>query len=145
MTTDGLSASSPGDDPTPPSADHSTPPAEMLALPESLRTFGARPPAVLDHRERYSYLAAYDIRDDRRLQKIHKRLLDWGAPVQKSIFECLLTGSAVELMWKAILEIIDIHVDWVVLYRLSRPFHEAVRHVGVYDPGHIHSDTIIFI
>lgn len=115
------------------------------ALPESLRTFGERPRQIFDHRERHTYLVGYDIRESSRLQRLHKRLKDWGAPVQYSVFECLLTGRHVEDMWAMIEATIDDRVDWVVLYRLSRPYNEAVRHIGTYDPGHIDSDTIIFI
>lgn len=115
------------------------------ALPDVLTTFNDQPTPVLDHVDRYKYLIAYDIRDARRLNRTHKTLKGWGMPVQYSIFELLLTGTEVERMWVAVREEIDESEDWVVLYRLTKPFNEAVRHIGVYDPGHLDTDTIIFI
>ncbi|TVR12856.1 MAG: CRISPR-associated endonuclease Cas2 [Planctomycetota bacterium] len=129
----------------PPEIDHHLPDHQGQKLPSDLKTFPDRPHIVFDHSTRHTYLVAYDIRESRRLQQIHKRLKDWGEPVQYSVFECLLTGSEVEGMWSMVEETIDPRVDWVVLYRLSRPYNEAVRNIGVYDPLHIHADTIIFI
>jgi CRISPR-associated protein Cas2 len=114
-----------------------------VPLPAELATFPAPPRLV--HADRYKYLVAYDVRDARRLARIHKRLKDWGRPVQYSIFECLLAGTEVEGMWSMVADTIDQEVDWVVLYRLSRPYDEAVRHIGVYDPDLPSSDLIIFV
>lgn len=114
-------------------------------LPEDLKTFPDQPRIVFDHSIRHVYLLAYDIRESKRLQAIHKNMRDWGEPVQYSVFECLLTGPQVEAMWQMVEETIDVAVDWVVLYRLSRPYNEAVRNIGVYDPLHMDTDTIIFI
>lgn len=117
--------------------------AEGRSVPEHLATFPA--PQRLTHVERHKYLVAYDIRDHRRLAHLHKRLKDWGRPVQYSVFEALLSGPETEGMWKMICEIIDVSEDWVILYRLSRPFDEAVRHIGRYDPDLPASDLIVFI
>lgn len=114
-------------------------------LPAELRTFATAPTAPLDHTDRYKYLLAYDVRDPRRLARTHKTMKDWGLPVQYSVFELLLTGAEVETMWDQVGAEIDPTVDWVVLYRLTRPFNQAVRNIGVYDPGHLDTDTIIFI
>ncbi|TVR48545.1 MAG: CRISPR-associated endonuclease Cas2 [Planctomycetota bacterium] len=120
-------------------------PAHEQHLPPDLRTFPARPHIVFDHSTRHTYLVAYDVREAGRLRAIHKNLKDWGEPVQYSVFECFLTGPEVEHMWAMVEETIDCEVDWVILYRLSRPYNEAVRNIGVYDPLHIDADTIIFI
>lgn len=121
----------------------SVPEPTLAGLPAELATFP--PPARLTHEERHRYLVAYDVRDPRRLARIHLRLKDWGRPVQFSVFETLLTGSETERMWAMVADTIDPLVDWVVLYRLSRPFDEAVRHIGAYDPDLPASDLIIFI
>lgn len=118
---------------------------QTTRLPEALKTFHPRPETVFDHSNRHTYLLAYDIRESRRLQRIHKQMKDWGEPVQYSVFECFLTGAQLEAMWSMVEETIDVRVDWVVLYRLSRPYNEAVRNIGVYDPLHMDADTIIFI
>ena len=129
----------------PPEIDHQLPPITMHKLPKDLQTFPDRPQIVFDHSSRHTYLVAYDIRESSRLRHIHKNLKDWGEPVQYSVFECFLTGSEVESMWAMVEETIDCSVDWVILYRLSRPYNEAVRNIGVYDPLHVDADTIIFI
>lgn len=40
---------------------------------------------------RRRYLVAYDIRDQRRLRRVHEVMLGWGYPVQYSVFVCDLT------------------------------------------------------
>lgn len=36
--------------------------------------------------ERHWYLVIYDVRDDRRLRKVHRLCVAWGHPVQLSMF-----------------------------------------------------------
>ena len=36
-------------------------------------------------------LVVYDISNDRRRTRLHNLLLDFGTPVQYSVFECLLS------------------------------------------------------
>jgi CRISPR-associated protein Cas2 len=36
--------------------------------------------------QRHWYLLIYDVRDDKRLRKVHKLCLAWGHPVQLSVF-----------------------------------------------------------
>lgn len=43
-------------------------------------------------------LVAYDISDDKRRTKLHNALLNYGTPVQYSVFECRVT----EAQWKAL-------------------------------------------
>lgn len=121
----------------------SEPDPPSVALPPELATFPV--PPRLTHDERHKYLVTYDVRDPRRLAALHKRLKDWGRPVQYSVFEALLTGTEAERMWDMVATTIDIAVDWVALYRLSRPYDEAIRHIGVYDPDLPASDLVIFI
>ena len=45
---------------------------------------------------RHSYLVAYDIRDSKRLRKIHKTVLAYGYALQYSVFWCSL--DSVELI-----------------------------------------------
>ena len=117
--------------------------SEPTVLPIELATFGT--PTRLTHDDRHKYLVTYDVRDPKRLTKLHKKLKDWGTPVQFSVFEAMLTGPEVERMWLMVTATIDDKLDWVALYRLSRPFDEAVRHIGAYDPNLPANDLIIFI
>lgn len=47
-------------------------------------------------------VAAYDISDDRRRARLHKRLKKFGLAVQYSVFECLLTTEQFKEMQKAV-------------------------------------------
>jgi CRISPR-associated protein Cas2 len=40
---------------------------------------------------RSTYLVCYDIRDDKRLRKVHRAMRDFGDHLQYSIFECQFT------------------------------------------------------
>jgi CRISPR-associated protein Cas2 len=44
------------------------------------------------------YLVAYDIRDDRRLQRAAKRLKGYGSRIQYSVFGCRLSDRQLEKM-----------------------------------------------
>jgi len=63
-------------------------------------------------------LVVYDIPDDRRRTKLHDRLLDFGSPVQYSVFECLVSGDELKKMQKMILKTISKRRDHVRIYHL---------------------------
>lgn len=63
-------------------------------------------------------LVVYDISNDRRRTKLHNLLLDYGTPVQYSVFECLLDERKVALMKKSVLRVIRKRVDNVRFYHL---------------------------
>ncbi len=63
-------------------------------------------------------LVVYDIPDDKRRTKLHKRLLDFGTPVQYSVFECPVGAAELKKMQKAILRIISKRADHVRIYFL---------------------------
>ncbi len=48
--------------------------------------------------QKHWYLVAYDIRDDRRLQRAAKRLMGYGSRIQYSIFRCRLSDRQLEKM-----------------------------------------------
>lgn len=66
------------------------------------------------------YLIGYDITDPKRLQKIHRRMLDYATPIQYSIF--LLEGGAKELKacLNDILEILNKKQDDLRVYPLQK-------------------------
>ena len=156
--TDSSPGSSPNPEPgftgqgeSPPTWPATTASADPLSagfgLPPDLATF---PDPVPDHVDgdpsgRIKYLVGYDIRESTRLQRLHRQLKDYGRPIQYSVFECLLGHSELDRMWKMIEDVIDQSVDWVVLFRLHRPFDEAIRHIGHYDPQLFDTDDIVFI
>ncbi len=63
-------------------------------------------------------LIVYDISDDKRRTKLHDLLLDYGTPVQYSVFECLLEARDEEKMVKSIRKIIRPRKDAVRYYYL---------------------------
>ena len=63
-------------------------------------------------------LVVYDIPDDRRRTKLHDRLLDFGSPVQYSVFECLVDRDELKKMQKMIQKTISKRRDHVRIYFL---------------------------
>ncbi len=69
-----------------------------------------------------NYLFCYDIRDDRRLQRVYNRMKSWGLHLQYSVFFCSLTGQELQRLTDEIGEIIDPHMDDIRIYPLpARP------------------------
>jgi CRISPR-associated protein Cas2 len=60
----------------------------------------------------------YDISNDRRRTRLHKALLDFGTPVQYSVFECWLTPDAVQRLQARVDKIIKPQKDHVRYYFL---------------------------
>ena len=63
-------------------------------------------------------LVTYDISDDRRRTKLHNALLNFGTPVQYSVFECLVDEAAEKKMRAAVKRIIRPKLDNVRYYFL---------------------------
>lgn len=63
-------------------------------------------------------LVVYDISSDKRRTKLHDLLLDYGTPVQYSVFECLLDAKSEQKMWKAVRRVIRPRTDAVRVYTL---------------------------
>ncbi len=68
--------------------------------------------------EKHFYVVVYDISDDKRRTRLHKRLQDFGSPVQYSVFECLIDDAGLERMKKMILRTIKQRQDQVRIYFL---------------------------
>ncbi len=63
-------------------------------------------------------LVTYDISDDKRRTKLHNALLNYGTPVQYSVFECTLDEAREKAMRQAIKKIIRPKLDSVRFYYL---------------------------
>ena len=63
-------------------------------------------------------VVAYDIPDDRRRTRLHDLLLEYGTPVQYSLFECLLEEKELEQMKKRVRRLIKPRLDRVRYYHL---------------------------
>jgi CRISPR-associated protein Cas2 len=68
--------------------------------------------------EKQFILVVYDISNDRRRTKLHNVLLDYGSPVQYSVFECALAQKEIEEMCKAVKRVIHPQKDQVRYYFL---------------------------
>ena len=64
------------------------------------------------------YLAVYDIADPRRLRRIARTMQEFGIRVQKSVFECHLTGSQFKKLQQKAISLMDLNEDGVRLYPL---------------------------
>ena len=73
------------------------------------------------------FLIVYDISNDRRRTKLHNVLLDFGTPVQYSVFECLLEPDQTEKMRRAIARTVRPKKDRVRVYPLCATCLEQVR------------------
>lgn len=67
---------------------------------------------------RHLYLAAYDVREDRRLREALIVLKDYSTGGQKSVFECFLTAGERRQLLRRIASVIE-PVDRFLLIRLD--------------------------
>jgi CRISPR-associated protein Cas2 len=72
----------------------------------------------------------YDISDDKRRTKLHNALLDYGTPVQYSVFECLLDEAGEKKMRKAMKRVIRVRKDHVRFYYLCGACLKKVETTG---------------
>jgi CRISPR-associated protein Cas2 len=72
-------------------------------------------------------VVVYDISNDRRRTKLHNALLDFGTPVQYSVFECWLTAHKIKRLKTRINKIIRPTKDHVRYYRLCANCVEKIE------------------
>ena len=65
-------------------------------------------------------VVAYDISHDRRRTRLHDALLDYGTPVQYSVFECILDEEGLKKMKAAVMRVIKPRQDRVRFYYLCQ-------------------------
>ena len=75
-------------------------------------------------------LVAYDISNDKRRTKLHNALLNYGTPVQYSVFECLLDKKSEKAMRKAVDRVIRPRKDHVRFYALCQNCLQKVETTG---------------
>ena len=76
---------------------------------------------------RRRYLVAYDIRDDRRLRRVHKTVKGFGWSMQYSVFICDLDGVELMRLEMALAEEIHHVADSVAIIDLGDPAERGVR------------------
>ncbi|MCL4292137.1 MAG: CRISPR-associated endonuclease Cas2 [Acidimicrobiia bacterium] len=70
---------------------------------------------------RQRYVVSYDIRDERRLRAVHKRMKGFGYPLQYSVFICDLDAMEKIALRKEIGDVMHHGVDSVVIIALGDP------------------------
>ena len=65
-------------------------------------------------------VVVYDISHDRRRTRLHDALLDYGTPVQYSVFECIVDEKRLKKMRQAIMRVIKPRQDRVRFYYLCQ-------------------------
>jgi CRISPR-associated protein Cas2 len=71
--------------------------------------------------DRTRYLLAYDIRDQRRLRRVHRVATDFGEPLQYSLFVCDLTQVELSRFKSALLDEMKTTEDSVSIFDLGAP------------------------
>jgi CRISPR-associated protein Cas2 len=70
--------------------------------------------------EKCKFLICYDIKDTKRLQKLHRFICDVAFPVQYSVFETELTSIQFEKLRANLAQRIDPETDKLTIYRLFK-------------------------
>lgn len=71
--------------------------------------------------ERSRYLVAYDIRDPRRLRRVHQVAKDFGYPLQYSVFVCDLTKIELLSMKSDLVDEANLAEDRIGIFDLGQP------------------------
>ena len=73
------------------------------------------------------YVVVYDISNDKRRTKLHNKLLDYGAPVQYSVFECHLDKKLKEQMDIVIKKTIKPNKDLLRTYSICEECEKKIE------------------
>ena len=65
------------------------------------------------------YLVCYDVADDKRLRRTHKKLCGFGDPVQYSVFRCELSPTEKQLLRESLWDILNWDQDRVMVVDLG--------------------------
>jgi CRISPR-associated protein Cas2 len=84
--------------------------------------------------DRTRYLLAYDIRDPRRLRRVHLAAKDFGDALQYSLFVCDLARVELVAMRARLLGEMHLDVDSVAIFDLGPPAGRGVTCVEFLGP-----------
>jgi CRISPR-associated protein Cas2 len=77
--------------------------------------------------ERLRYLVAYDIREPRRLRRVHSVVKDYGYPLQYSVFVCDLTAMELIAMKSDLTAEAHLAEDSIAIFDLGQPSGRGVE------------------
>lgn len=83
---------------------------------------------------RRCYLVAYDIRDPRRLRRIHRLLKAYGEPWQYSVFYCNLRDIDRVRLEADLTELADLRADQILILDLGEHDERVRRALTVLGP-----------
>lgn len=87
------------------------------------------------------YLIAYDVREPRRLRRIHRRLRREGVAMQESVFLVQRTERDIATLMNELAGIIDRHQDDLRAYPIRDPGESWLRGQGLLDGGLLAAST----
>lgn len=76
--------------------------------------------------KKHFMVVVYDISNDKRRTRLHKKLLNFGSPVQYSVFECLLSAEEIDAMKKVVDKVIRKTIDHVRYYPLCADCYRKI-------------------
>lgn len=68
---------------------------------------------------RTRYIVAYDIANPQRLRRVHRKMKDYGAPVQYSVFLCDFSASEKILLIEALTPLLHQREDQVLIINIG--------------------------
>lgn len=87
-------------------------------------------------------VVSYDIVEDKRRNKIAKKLKDFGERVQKSVFECNLDEEKIKELIKVVTPLIDEEEDTLRIYKICESCKNKIE---IYGSGVITEDVEVYI
>lgn len=92
---------------------------------------------------RNNYIIAYDITDNKRLNKLHAYLLGYGTPLQYSIFTCELSATEREILITDIYSMIKPSEDSVIIYNAGKNINKNLLTLGIKKKAHERKAVIV--
>lgn len=80
--------------------------------------------------DRHFVVVAYDVPDDRRRTRLHRVLLNFGTPVQYSVFECLVDERELRRLKQSVAKVLRPRLDHVRYYYLCAACQGRIEATG---------------
>lgn len=77
------------------------------------------------------YIISYDISDDKRRNKVAKELEGYGERKQYSVFECDISASDHNKLWKQLSKLVDHNSDSVLSYPICKSCAGKSKQLGI--------------
>lgn len=84
---------------------------------------------------RRCYLVCYDVRDPKRLRRVHRTMKAWGEGWQYSVFYCCLKAIDRVRMEAALHDVLNLKVDQVLIVDLGSNEESAREAAKALGPG----------